>query len=716
MRFSCPVALLFAAVAFAEVRPPDLVRIYPLSGQTGSMIVLEILGTNFSNVTGVEFDSRDLAWEKTIQSTPGKITGQVRIASTAALGAHRLRVNTLDGPSGSGIFNVEQFPSLAEVEPNDQLQRAQPIASFPVNVQGRLDGAADIDIFSFTVKAGERRVFDLRSIENGSAVETRMILLDAAGQRISFNDDRDDYNENPLIEYTFRTAGAYYLKLDQYRGPRGFNFGKNCSYTLRISALPVITSIYPLAARAGSTVVFRLSGSSLQSVSKVYLTEIRQAEYSRMTYPFTMPVHFRADPPTGSEQAKVDGKVQSCTPQSLSVAFEIPAAARPGLWRLWTVSPTGSIEGLSIDIVNWPVKEQASAASEGLNSAPLVVNGALSKQGEKHVYRLEARAGQPLHFWTLAAQLGVPFLDSVLILRDASGKRVAENDDVVAGQGTLLGNPDSSLFFTPKQDGPLFLEVADRTRRTGPGFEYCLKFASERPGFQLFTTPENFTVASGGTGEIKVHLIREAGFEGEVNIWFEGLPRGVETRRGQFRADQLFEPNADGADMIIPDITFRMQVPDSTPIGSYPIRVFGAPALAPAQIVEGHATMMMGPLLDAWNFVRRPLPAATMTVVQPFDAKLMTDVRTLRLARGKSATLQLTVEKVPEESQFRMVNLPDGVQYRVLGRQGAQVTVSLEAGPETFTGTYDIAAETQIGNRKAPSTNIALSILVSDEP
>src|SRR5262245_5112160 len=288
MRFSCIAVSLCFGMASGAVQPPELVRVYPLGGQAGSTVSLEILGARLSNVTGVEFDSRDLIWEKTTQSSPGKVTGNVRIAHTAALGAHRLRVITLDGPSSSALFGVGQFRSIIEIEPNEVLDRAQRITSLPAEVQGRLDGAPDIDIYAFTVKSGERWVFDLRSIENGSSVEARMILMDSDGKRISFNDDRDDFNENPLIEHTFQTAGVYYVKLDQYRGPRGFNFGKNCSYTLRMSALPVIQSAYPLSVRRGSSAVMRLGGSGFETVSKIYLTEIRQAEYARMTYPYTM--------------------------------------------------------------------------------------------------------------------------------------------------------------------------------------------------------------------------------------------------------------------------------------------------------------------------------------------------------------------------------------------------------------------------------------------
>jgi len=702
-------------VGFGAAHPPQLVRVFPLGGQAGTTVSLEIIGAQLSNITGVEFDTQDLVWDqKTAHAGPVKVTGEVRISKAAALGAHTVRVITMDGPSNSAIFNVGQFPSPKEIEPNNKLDQAQKLSSLPVEVQGRLDGAPDIDIFSFQANKGERWVFDLRSIEDGSSVEARMILMDAAGKQVSFNDDRDDYNENPLIEHTFSAAGTYYVKLDQYRGPRGFNFGKNCSYILRISALPLIKSTYPMAVRAGSQGVMRVRGSGLDSIQKVYLTELRQAEYARMTYPYTMPIHFRKDPAAGSQQVRIDGHVKHRSPESAELMFSVPANATPGVWKLWTSGAQGSVSGLNINIVDEPLLEETAAMKSALAAAPLAINGELSKPGEKDVFHIAGHAGQPLHFLTIAAQLGVPYLDSVLTLRDASGKKLAENDDVVAGQGTLLGNSDSSLFFTPKQDGPLVLEVRDRIRRGGPGFEYCLEVRNESPSFQLFTTPENFTITPGGTSEIKVHLICEAGFEGAIEIWLEGLPPGVNAPRGRFRADQLFEPNADGADMIIPEMALAINAPAAIPEGVYPISVFGASGRDGAvKRVEAHATMMQGPLLDLWNFIRRPVPAITMTVVQPFAPQLLTGVRTLRLERGKPATIELTAENIPESASFRLLDLPDGVQYKMLGRQGSQVTVSLEASAEAAAGTYDISAETEVGTRKAPSPPIALVIQVS---
>jgi hypothetical protein len=619
---ACAIALyLLAAIAPAAAQPPRLVRLSPLGGQSGTTVSLEILGERLSNVTGVEFDCRDLIWKQTTHSSPDKLVGDVWISQTAPPGAHIVRVLTLDGPSNSGLFNVGPFRSDAEVEPNDQLERASPISAFPADIQGRLDGAPDIDVFSFTAEEGQRLVFDLRSIEDGSAVEARMILLDAAGKRIGFNDDRDDYNENPRLEHRFASSGTYYIKLDQYRGPRGFNFGKLCAYMLRAGPLPVVTSAQPRALRRGAAASIELSGSGLDAVGQVFMTEFRQAEYARMTYPHTMPIHFRADPDTGAELGRVSGEVKQRSSGCVRAGFSLPAGMRPGLWRIWALTKAGAVAAANVEVTDSEVLPEEAAGSSPLTAARLTINGALEAAGEKDTYRFAVQAGQQLQFWTLAEQIGVSRLDSVLTLRDASGKKLAENDDVVAGQGTLLGNPDSRLFFTPETDGVVTVEVRDRTGRGGTGYEYCLKSDFARPGFQLFTTPENFTVARGGSGEIKVHLVREAGFEGEVDVWVEGLPEGARASRGRFRADQLFEPNADGADMIIPEIGLQIETPDSVLSGTYPIRIVGSPTseagAAEKRLVEAHSVLMLGPLLDAWNFIRRPLPAVTMTVVQP---------------------------------------------------------------------------------------------------
>jgi hypothetical protein len=600
--------LYFLAAAFlqaADFEAPNLIRLHPLGGKAGTMVEVEILGSRLDGATGVEFDCADLVWKHTIHREAGRLSGVVSVAPGAALGGHMLHVLTNNGPTTSLLFNVGQFPAMLESD-------HRTVPSLPVEIYGRLEGAADSDQYWFAAKAGERWLFDLMAMEHGSAVEARMILLNSHGDRIAFNDDRDHYDENPLIEHTFVEDGVYAVKVDQYRGPRGFTFGKNNAYVLRISALPRVLSVAPLGARHGSQVRFLIDGSALERVERVYLTELRRGEYARMTYPYTMPIRFRADPLHGTGVARIDGRVVVKANGRLEAAFAIPADAATGLWRLWLAGPDGVAEGPNLEIGDMPEYSGASAAKEAPGGLPYVINGLLRPR-ERDVYPIKAKAGEPLHISTLSAQLGEPYLDTVLTLRDAAGNKLAENDDVVAGWGGLLGNPDSSLFYTPKQDGRLLVEVRDRLNRGGEAFPYRMKVDRETPGFQLFTTPENFTVKRGGTATVKVHLAREAGFTGEVAVWFEGLPPEVTPVPAKFRADQLFEPNADGADMIIPEISFRVEAPADT--RTYAIRIFGKAANGPK--VEAHTATMIGPIYSGdWNFYRRPVPAITLTVVE----------------------------------------------------------------------------------------------------
>ncbi|MDQ6708476.1 MAG: hypothetical protein M3Z85_21160, partial [Acidobacteriota bacterium] len=549
----------------------------------------------------------------------------------------------------------------------------------------------------------------------GASVDARMYLLDASCKRVDFNDDRDDFNENPLIEHTFDRDGIYYIKLDQYRGPRGFNFGKNCSYTLRISSLPTLRSVLPLGLETGRTTKILLRGTDLARVNRVYLTEARRAEYSRMTYPYTMPIGFRPDPPVASQISTIQGRILTRHAGLLEAEFKIPGGARPGLWRLWAGGKQGVSDAVTVEISNWREYDEITAAQADWSAGAYEVNGVLNRPGKKDTYRVKGLAGRPLHFWTLAAQLGVPHLDSVIELRDDSGKKLAESDDVVAGQGTLIGNPDSSLFYTPKQDGPLIVTVFDRVHRGGPDYVYRLKVRSEGPGFQIFTTPENFAIRRGGEGGIQVHMVRENGFTGEVLVWFEGMPPGVEAPRGKFRADQLFEPNADGADMIIPEITFHIKAPESLASGTYPIRVMGVAAAQEKspdrQVIEAQTTMIMGPLLDLWNFVRRPLPNIAMTVCDPFEPSLSAHAKTISLESGKTSTLELTAEHIPQKAEIELKELPAGIQWHVLGRQGDQITLMIQASAQVPAGTYDISAQAKVDGKWASSEVIALSVL-----
>ncbi len=601
--------LLPAAASFAAEDPDDpwVDRFEPLGGQRGATVAVELVGKNLGQPLDVAFDSPHLVWENGGEAADSKVSGRIRIDSQAELGPHIATLITAAGRANSRLFYVDAFPSTYEVEPNDLLDRAQSIELKPQTLQGAMHELADIDCFRFAARAGERWTFDLRSLEYGGFLENNLTLLDAAGRRVAFNDDRDDYLETPFLEHTFDNDGNYYLKLDQYRGPQRVNCARNCGYMLRISQLPAVDAVFPLGARAGSSVLVSLRGRALDTIREVYLTAVRGAEYYRLTFPYTIPVSSGAD-----RRARIAGKVLECGQNECRVAFDIPPQAPKGLWRLWTRGPHGVDDRLSFEISDMP---ETDASTIRIPPAGVVVNGSLDREGGEDVYSIEVRAGKPIAVAGLAAQMGLPYMDPVLELFDGEGRLLAEHDDLMAGAGTVIGNLDPLLHFTPESDGRLKLVVRDRIGRGGPSFVYRLRVEERPPGFALLSDPENLNLRSGATERMGVLLIREPGFDEAVDVWVEGLPEGIAATQGRFRADQFFGPSGDGDNVIIPEVLLELTVTAAAPPGDYPIRVRGR-AAGRSATVEAIATLWIGPPRKR-NDVRRPLPAVLLTVLRP---------------------------------------------------------------------------------------------------
>lgn len=649
---NCFRKLLLALLPVVCSAAPWIDRVVPLGALRGSTAEVEFLGQELSNVIDVWFDTPDLQWVKTTEATAQRVAGTVAVTPEAALGPHLVHLRTKDGRTNTRLFNVTQFPGVIEREPNDPPQAPQPITLAPQVIHGYLQGRVDIDVYRFEARAGERWTFDVRSLEYGSHLECELSLEDERGQRVAFNDDRDDYLETPFLEHTFARSGTYRLKVDQYRGPQQVDCSANCGYMLQISQLPVVLSASPLGARAGTTARVRLHGRNLQKVRRVYLTPVRLGEYYRLTFPFTMPLRARPD-----RAARVEGKVIG----TAEAEFALPAGIEPGLWRLWVEDPAGVTDSLSFEIT----------------AAAGAVDGSLDREGDEDSYEIDAEAGKPLHFYTLATQLGLPYLDTVLELFDAKGKLVAEHDDLMTGQGTVIGNPDSSLYYTPDKSERLRLVVRDRIGRGGETYAYRLHRRSALPGFQLQTDPEEFRVIRGQEAELTVLLIPEPGFKDVVEVWAEGLPPGLTAGKGQFRGGQYFGPSDDGDNVIIPDVHLKFHAGGAMPVGEYPIRIYGKPAGGGAA-VEAFTTLWIGPP-GKRNDVRRPLPSITVNVVDAPPARLKVKEGAVRVVEGAKAELTVEGEQLPDRCAWRVTGLPEGVSA-VVKQQGNRATVELAAG------------------------------------
>ena len=599
------VAAAWISTAAEDPADPWIDRIEPFGGQRGVETDVALVGRNLAVPAILEFDSPHLSWETGGLQDDGILRGRIRVSSNAPPGPHIATLATRGGRSNSRMFYVDEFPSSLEIEPNDTLAQAQAIRLEPQTLHGAMHELPDIDVFAFEAEAGARWTFDLRSLEYGGFLENNMTLLSADGERVAFNDDRDDYLETPFLEHVFEHAGTYFLKLDQYRGPQRVNCARNCGYMLRIGQVPVVEAAFPLGASPGSTAEVSLRGRALAAVESVWLSPVRRAEYYRLTFPFTVPV--RTDQ---SAEGPIRGKIQRRGDRRLGVRFEVPEAAWQGLWRLWVRSPGGATDSVSLEI-----SDMRTADCREIRPSPegVVCDGVLEGGSAEHSYWLVLDAGQPLVASTLAAQLGVPYLDTVLELFDRRGNLVAEHDDLMTGQGTVIGNPDSMLYYKPEEGGRYRLLVRDRIGRTSPDMAYRLRIEEREPGFALLSDPENLNVRAGATERLGILLTPEPGFEQAVETWVDRPPPGISATRGMFRPGQFFGPSGDGDNIVIPVTFLDVTVDAGLPAGDYPLRVLGR-AEGTSNIVEAFSTLWIGPPRKR-NDVRRPLPSIRLTVL-----------------------------------------------------------------------------------------------------
>src|SRR5439155_24027520 len=135
-------------------------------------------------------------------------------------------------------INVGHLPEVAEKEPNNSLEQAQ-VISLPAAISGAISAAAQLDYYRFKAAKGQELVFEVDASRRGSALDSSLALLDAAGKELSRN---EDYNGlDSLLMFAVPEDGEYILELRDFRYQGGANYG----YRLYAGALPYVQSIFP---------------------------------------------------------------------------------------------------------------------------------------------------------------------------------------------------------------------------------------------------------------------------------------------------------------------------------------------------------------------------------------------------------------------------------------------------------------------------------------
>ena len=415
---------------------------------------------------------------------------EIKVAADAEPGMRELRFSGPPGLTNPVRFEIGNLPEIREAEPNEETSNTRspdtPATPTPCTFNGRIQ-SGDVDVFRFRARRGQNLVVrgQARALIPYLAdavpgwFQMVVALRDAKGRELAYGDDFR-FDPDPVLCCKVPEDGDYQLEVRDsiYRGREDF------VYRISVGELPFITTAFPLGGGEGEPLQATVRGWNLPADR--------------------LPLDTSAGGPS-LRTARMAGRI---TPSN-----ELPYAVD----SLPDVSETE------------PNDDPAKAATAPF---PCVINGRIDKPGDADMFRIEGRKGMELVVEVLARRLRSP-LDAVVHVADDSGQVLGWNDDSMPkdghlhlGDGLLTHYADPRLKLSIRENGPVFVRIADTQQHGGADHTYRLRLCEVRPDFELRVTPSVINAPPGGHVPLRVHVLRNDGFEGEIRLKLEDAPPG----------------------------------------------------------------------------------------------------------------------------------------------------------------------------------------------
>ena len=465
--------------------------IFPAGGQRGTTVTVDFFADG--NFPGLA-DAKDILIDgppgikvKELKNLkPHELRATLEIAPDAPPGRRCVRVlNEGSGLTNMAWFVVGSLPEVIEAEPNNDAAKPQEVNA-PVVVNGQVNPAADVDVYRFSAKAGQKLVacvvahsIDTHGQANNYGItDAELTIVDPQGRVVA--EAQDTLSLDPLVEFTPAADGQYLVKV-QLNSFRGF---PQAVYRLTIGEVPLVTSVFPPGGKRGEKVSVELRGPNI-------------------------PVGTRREVAIPADERS----------PVLYVTADGPAAGNHDVPFFVSDSP----EGIEVE----PNDELGSATRLTL---PVTMNAQFEKAGDTDLYRVALRAGETFDVETTAHRFLRGPADTRVEILDAAGKMLAESDDGFALDYMWMHDylsTDSRLSFKAPQDGEYIVRVREAAGLFGPRAVYRLSAKLSSPDFQLWQFPDGTPIwGAGSTAATLVKIERLAGYEGNVELSIEGLPSG----------------------------------------------------------------------------------------------------------------------------------------------------------------------------------------------
>ncbi|HWE39725.1 MAG TPA: hypothetical protein VG406_24460 [Isosphaeraceae bacterium] len=497
-----------------EDTSPVIAQMFPPSATIGKETEVTLSGANLKSMDRLVVSGSGVEAVKIDAKSETSATVVLKVAADAAPGVREVRASGPGGLSNLVLLRADTLAQGVEAEPNDAPEKANEVA-----VGGAVGGRIkpqDLDHFKVKGTAGQRVTIDVEARRLGTSIVPVLTVMTKAGVAIAQSHETKGLGRDCRLTLVFPDSSDYVIQVrdNQYSG------SEHAVYRLRLDSGPYATGMFPLGGPKGTPITVAIAGGSL-------------------TEPRSKTITLPDEPGARVDPGPFDG---------------------PGGPAL---APDRLIVGDGPEV------------TEGAGDAPTIIpiggtaNGRLDKPGEVDKYTIPVKKGVPVLVHVRAAVLG-SWLDSVVTLRDAKGKQLAENDDPGLDPNAFRGQfffgnnqefpADSRVEYTPLADGDVTVEVADRYGDGGPEYAYRLEVGQPHPDFNITllvggVQPQVVrpgarrpkpTPGSGGAYNLKPganvpvnFLVQPEGRVGPIEVKAEGLPAGVTSNPVTIRTSAL---------------------------------------------------------------------------------------------------------------------------------------------------------------------------------
>ena len=526
---SIPALLILAFLSFqleAADPParPKLISLYPLGGQAGDTLEVELLGKFLDPLQVAWFycdqvEAEVLKLERTEEAEKagagqeegsetkpyqGKYRAllKVRIAPDAELGAHYFRAVTPGGISNPMRFRITSEPNVREIDAkHNELDTAQSIDSFPSVVQGSLPELGEVDFYRLQATQDQVLCFQVDFFSSTAplglwTMRPKLSIHERGGSWFDPGRDHrlvinDPMQHRPTLAYRFPRDGEFFLAVAEVSGKVGMF--ENPGYQLK---------------------VFPGGDSSEASCS------------------------FTADRPAHDGPLKWTWAGEA--PQSLvpmvserDFARKIEADWIESLQARSVLEESAEESGGGVSFESFAEQEPNDQLGKALEvgAIPAALEGTIGGPGDIDTFKFKVGDGDLVAFEIETPITKPSFFVPWMKVLDADGKEVVENLNKIWGRSGnfVVKYLEAKTTYSFEKGGEYTLQIRDITSRKGSSdFRYRLLVRNQVPHVGAIRPEEDhvrITPGQASTLELSVDL--EEGFQGDVLLSVENLPPGV---------------------------------------------------------------------------------------------------------------------------------------------------------------------------------------------